>query len=789
VARLLPRPDGGSALPAVLDVLTPPYRAGIGHLDVPLVAGRLTTQGPHHQPVLLVRLHRPLVDEALVVTGTAAGTSTGAPAVFAPWSSEGSLLLLLRPELVDGATGTGGLDVEVVVTRVSGPGAFATVPDLDGDAAEQLDDDEAAELVGGTVLEGLLGRVLYLADLEKQRIDRLGRELRTVRHLPLARAGALDSLGADLGVPRRQDPPTVAGGPPVREDDEHYRARLAIYRSWRLPTPGGLAMALNGPGDPTDPNAGLPSRVGVTDRFEVSDERDRLSLALKLVHRGAFGAELRAGLHDRLRRVHLVDLDRPPPVGLPTARARRWAADRDTLAASLVRDGGDDARYLAPRLAGALARAVRVLDRLDDDGGLELVRAHVTEPDGHHELGQAATITPLEPGRLDALAAAVAALDPEDVRDDPRATALAAGLQPRSTAEDPAGAWLFEACGLPTVHPSDLGLLLSVQPTFGQLIEGPDEATGADEWFARYHPPGSAGVHVRAAAALDEVDAAFAVAGLPAPPAPLAPAARELALDAVAAQPAPGLPGLLDAAVAAGLVSSDPARTATDVTALMNLDQVAVLPIPEADLAAVGDAAAVRDRLAAIAGALGAAGFASTRGVWDAAAARLLVLASVSVLPGSSASGGAAPPVAYRWQVVPIGGDGTYGGSPVPPVTLTRSVGGRVQGRAAAQGLGVLASIGWSRTGLADPYEVKVGLPAGAVLDLDQYGFVMNLLDELHPTGVMVDTFDIRRRHVDVDGDGEPEWLSSRVARTYLGYQRRRAAWGGAGRPVRGGGR
>jgi hypothetical protein len=786
VTRLLPRPDGGSALPAVLDVLTPPYRSGIGHLDVPLTVGRLTTEGPHHQPVLLVKLRRPLVDEAIVVAGEAGGDPTGAPAVFAPWSADGSLLLLLRPELVEGATGTGGLDVAVTVTRVTGPGAFATVPSLDDPGAEELDADEAADVIAGVVLEGLLGRVLYLADLEKQRIDRLGRELRTVRHLPLARAAALDALGADLGVSRRGDPPATLGGPPVREDDDSYRSRIAIFRSWRLPTPGGLSMALNGPGGPGDPNAGLPSRFGVTDRFEVSDERDRLSLALKLVHRGAFGAQLRAGLHERLRAVHLVDLDAAPPAGLPAARAARWAADRATLGAGLTRAGGDDTRYLAPRLAAALARAARVVERLGDGAGFELLRAHVTDPDGHHELGQAVTLTPIEPGRLDALATAADALDPDDVGDDPQATALAAGLRPRSSVDDPAGAWLFEACGFPTVHPTDLGLLLSVQPTFGQEIDGPDAITTTEEWFARYHPPGTAGIHVRAAAALAEVPAAFTAAGLPAAPGSLDPTDRQAALDAVTTQAAGDRPALLDAAVAAGLVASDAPRTATDVVGVMNLDQIVVLPYAQADLVAVGDSAAVRDRLAAIAGALGGAGFPSVRGLWDQAGTRLLVLASVSVLPGSGLQGGTAPPVAYRWQVVPVGGEGTYGGSPVAPVTLTRSVGGRVQGRPAAEGLGVIASIGWSRTGLADPYEVKVGLPAEAVLDLDQYGYVMNLLDSLYPIGVMVDTFDIRRRHVDADGDGDPEWLSSRVARTYLEYRRRRAAWGGAGRPERG---
>ena len=50
----------------------------------------------------------------------------------------------------------------------------------------------------------------------------------------------------------------------------------------------------------------------------------------------------------------------------------------------------------------------------------------------------------------------------------------------------------------------------------------------------------------------------------------------------------------------------------------------------------------------------------------------------------------------------------------------------------------------------------------------------MNLLDHLHPIGIEVNTFDIRRRHVDLTGAGTAEWLTSRASRTFHVYRQRR---------------
>lgn len=88
-------------------------------------------------------------------------------------------------------------------------------------------------------------------------------------------------------------------------------------------------------------------------------------------------------------------------------------------------------------------------------------------------------------------------------------------------------------------------------------------------------------------------------------------------------------------------------------------------------------------------------------------------------------------------------------------------------------GIALVVCVAYMRRGLADPYEVRVEMPDGAVLDFDQYGYLMNLLEELCPMGVEINTFDIRRNHVSTDG-GPPQFLSGEASRGYPRYRQRR---------------
>jgi hypothetical protein len=81
--------------------------------------------------------------------------------------------------------------------------------------------------------------------------------------------------------------------------------------------------------------------------------------------------------------------------------------------------------------------------------------------------------------------------------------------------------------------------------------------------------------------------------------------------------------------------------------------------------------------------------------------------------------------------------------------------------------------LGYVRRGLADPYEFRLELPPEALLTLEQYEFVMNVLERVCPIGVQANTFSIRQSHVDLDGDGNAEALPPSLFRTYRRYHRR----------------
>jgi hypothetical protein len=86
-----------------------------------------------------------------------------------------------------------------------------------------------------------------------------------------------------------------------------------------------------------------------------------------------------------------------------------------------------------------------------------------------------------------------------------------------------------------------------------------------------------------------------------------------------------------------------------------------------------------------------------------------------------------------------------------------------------------MVCLGHARRGLADPYEVRVELPQGAVLDRDQFGYVMNVLENLCPLGIEINTAELRRSHVQFGEDGvDQPFLARDASRTYHRYRRRR---------------
>ncbi len=774
--RADPRPLAGSGLDAALDLLPPPFAAGATHDVVPLAAGLFSVEGPRRRPALLVRLRRSLAADAVVVRGQVDG-HTLPPVVFAAYTPAGCLLPLHVPELPPGTDGTGSFAVAVQVWHLVGGDSAGAAHDDEAVVARTepggpsaLPDAEAEALVEAVVLDGTLARLMLLAGLEKQRLLTAGREVAAGRHVGLARACALDAQGADLGVPRL-----------ASEADDAYRARLAIYSSWRLATPQGFAAALNGPGPDDAHNAGLPATVGVSARFRIVDAASPLALAVRLVEvdgpvplRERFAALLRGGL--------LLDLDSPASPELPAEVQSHLEDVRAVLGAALTRDGTDATRHLSRLAASCLARAVRLLEALTGDGSLTLVRAWVPDPDSRHELGLGVTLERLGPSRLDAAAtaaraaaaqaAAGQAVDLPGGPATPETVAAVLAARPRDGAADPLGAWLFEAAGIATATAADAtSVHVSPLPTFGLVVEGPAQLPtgGTGQFAARLRQDQSTGRHVLVDEAWGRARAPLSALG---GSDPLSPDALRSALEALAAAGAP-LPPALGPLAGVGLAPALPGELAARILDAYDLDLLAAVPVADdpAGLAADSpEAQQLRERMVARSDALTGAGFHSVR-VLPAPGGGTLLLAGLSVLPGGANRPGQAPPAAYRWYVTELpAGDSEQAG----PLRLTRSAGSRAAVRARRPGLALVVCVAYLRRGLADPYEVRIEMPGDEVLTLDQYGYVMNLLEALCPLGIEINTFDLRRSHVSVDG-GPPTFLSSRVSRSYTRFRRRRA--------------
>jgi len=732
MSTVLPRPFDGGGVDLFASALTVPYAAGMESGTVPLANGTFAVTTPRRAPVLLVRLRRNLADEAVVVRAKAGGTDL-APVVLAPFSAEGTLLPLFRPEVPEDGEGSGPFSVAATVELVTGEQRLLAHPE----PTAVLDGDAAAALVEGVVLEGRFARLLYLGTLEKQRIVRQAREISAAAHLDLAHSGALDQRGLGLGVPRRKDRP---------ESDAEYRARLAIYEQWRLATPAGLRRSLDT----------LLPRAGITAPVRLVEQTNDLAVSLKLVAVGPDGTLQRGIFQTLLCEVFFVDLDTETSRNIPEPRRAGLEALRTDLATSLVRTAGDPrTRFMAPLLARSLGRLLALLRQLGQDDAVELLRAFDAVGGSRYELGLGIDLARFTAAQLDALVAAAAATP-------------VAGTTPRPSAEDPVGRWLYDACGFRTVQAVDATTVhLSTLPTLGSWIDGPNElpVSGTGTYLARMPSPAGTGRHTRLQELIDALAEGLRTTVLS--PSDLQ---SELDTDRVVTNPPP-VPDALAPLVASGILAADCKALATQLVDTADLGTIAGLVVADATV----------DSVAAIVSTLQDSGFSSTRAIWDGS--RLVVLASVAALPGGSPGSGEPPAASYYWYAAQIP-------QPVPgaapPVQLDQRRGGRATVRTGRMGVSLLTCVSYVRRGLADPFEVRVEIDdPEVVLTLDQYGYLMNLLEATYPIGIEVNTFDVRRHHVDADGDGKAEWLTSRASRTYHQFRHRRPFGSGRGRDQR----
>ncbi|MBH0053133.1 hypothetical protein I6E74_02980 [Salinibacterium sp. SWN139] len=734
-----------------------PYNGGVGGDTIAIVDGTLAVTASHRHPTLLLCLRRPLVDERLVVS-IVVGEQRHPDVVFGAYSHEGTALPAVAPTTT--ADLSGPFSVHVTVRYQGGDAAFS------GTSPEEpaLQSPDVEELLEGRLVTGVLGKLAVIGALEKQRLIAQAREVAASRSLDLARRHSLDVLGVELGVPRRTD---------IDEADDAYRARLAIFRAFRLSTPGGFANALNGPGDPEGANRGLPALAGVKHRFDIIEQINPLSVALKLVEVGD-GSSLN-DFHKKLRRNHLVDLLHRAPTQLPPARRVEWEADRATIRSEVIVPAGDSARYLHPGAARCLASAVRLMRGVGISDQISLNKAHDPQAGSEFELGLGIVAGKLTQEQLKTLVERIPEVARSERVEDPN-VALAADMHPRPVEDDPLGAWFFNACGFVTVvEHSTKEVLLSPFPMHGLSIEGPGRLDPGDSvrLRARYVSASSGGVHVLAAQARQRVEGAFAV-GEQLRLMSIVDGAQLTEIVESIAGDAPDAPVAFAPLVKAGIVARDSAAQATSLLGAADLDlAVAFLWKREEVVGTRGDDSLVK-HVSELSRVLTDGGFSSVVGLSSASSDSLVLVASVAQLPGSLSVPGEPPAAAYWWtETAIISGPHSVQRHPCG-ISADGSTSVRV--RARAEGIGLVAVVGYHRVGLADPYGVRITLAdPEALLTAEQYGYVMNLLGAFCPIGIEINTFDLRRAHVDADGDGESEWLTSRASRSY--HQYRQVRW------------
>lgn len=748
--------------------LTAPLQAGAMDSELSFTAGnRIVISGSVREPLLLVAPKEPLNKTGIRLNAVL--DPDGAPAKlqtlrFEAYTEPGAYLLLHRPAIDP-------------VTRSSGPFTLQLALeffDEDGAAVAVADSTPATHL-NVRLVQGTLGTLIYLLGAEKQRIRRQAREIVAMRSLTHARRDALNKFGADLAVPRfynriqydtaKKEIVTVheeAPGKLVREPDPDYRRRLRLYLPFLMPTPGNVLRLLNGPGSPADPNAGAIGELGSKPRFSLVQQNNELAFA---VHLSATSPDLLKNLLDYLGKVYLVW-----PANVPAANSIHSSRPLPSLARQRMADLRRDLRKtfdfgsamaIAPQLAWQLGRVARCCQALGFGAKIAVQRAQDANGGSRYQLGLGVDIQPLTAAQLDALHAARTAQNrlPADSQE---IETLIRSMQSKPAAADPQGEWLFAGCGLRTIHRvSGNTLYLSHLPTFGLVVQRtqPQDPRGAGPFEARYHAPGDPGANVVLTEAIAGTSAIWAARG----------AEAFTVLTDAAAQAAwsqPVVPGagaqiVFKAAGLPGLASN-----AEAVQALKNLpaELIETLQLgPVLSQQIIAGAPAAIPTLRALVDLLRAAGIVSVLPLVVAGNLVHLVLGVIG-LPEAGINLSDRRATGFRWYVAPVQGPGGN----------IKTIGARTLYAPLGEGINAIVCVGYARRGLADPYEFRVELPEGANLNLVQYEYLMNLLERVYPLGVEVNTFSIRRQHVDLDGDGQAEALPPSVSKTYRRFQRQR---------------
>ena len=759
----------------VLGSMSGPLEWGASTTSLELTPqGQLKVDWTARRPVILASLVKSLDAETVTIIATldpdGAAREKLPAATFAPYSETGAALSLYVPRLAPGATSAPRVTLEIDVTVQP-----------DDDPAEAVPITDIPAYLKFEILEGNFGKLLFLLVQEKARVRREGRRLAAAKCLNTARLDALDRMGADMGVPRFQDDLvydpdrdelktvilTDAAGDPALESDRGYAQRLAIYRPFLLSSRQRMLEMLNGSGQADDENTGLLEGLGLTSRFAVADDNNPFAIAIRIL--GIGSEDPRTHFVNYVRNDVLTWLPNSPRANtvhaaryLPSARHAEVLQLRARL-----RDAYDfpSGAAVAPVLAESLDRLGRVLRALGHTSKLTITRAQDATAGSRYELGLGVDVTVMTSAQLDGLAANVNDTA-RPVTTDAVAEALILTLRqqpPVSSPDDPDGGWLLSTCGFQTVHRLDAATVyLSHLPILGLVVDGPItvDTGGTANFDAHFFPAEDPAINAALLAGLESAATAWASAGQT-PWTRLTPAEQTAALGQVSPQPANG--PAMETFAAAGLPAiPDPAEL---VTSLGNVpaDMVTVISLDAALASSIlaGDPAAA-STLQALVDVFKNAGLASSVPLVTSAN-DVIVVVSVLGLPQIGVNLAQRRASGFRWYTVPLGGAGT-----------AKGFGSTTDVHASTAGAIALVCLGYVRQGRADPYELAIKLPNQATLTLHQYEFLMNLLQRICPVGIQINTYELRRKHVDLDGDRQAEPLAASVSKSYRSFVRTR---------------
>jgi hypothetical protein len=797
------------------------HRNQIQHLTAPFVAGATNTPIAIsntglidvtgfpgellREPLVLITLTKPSSDRRLRVIAVLSSSNPPIPLQtleFAPYSETGATLPLYRPPVNVNTQIAAGFALTLTVTE------FANEQDTTGTPISPADIRQRLE---AHLLQGLMGRMLYLLGAEKQRIRRQAREIVAMRSLDLARDNALDRIGADLGVRRFLDfllfrKPEPGQEPaifnrfkfgelrfgagfsgeiitePRREPDVEYRRRLAIYYPFLTPNHRTILDALNGSGATTDPNRGLLSQLGVQQRFQLLEESNDFGIAIHLMAVG--DTALRTNFLNYIRNVYLIlpnrnatnnqiHRDRPQP------QAKRQQIE--DLRTRLIQNFDftfDSSAAIAPMLATALDRVGRCRRALGITIPWQVFRAQDSRPQSaggssRYELGLGIEVSLPTPAELNQIVARRA--NPNRTRADAEIEGLIQAMTPRSPADDPEGRWFLEPCGIKTAHrtPGDR-LYLSHLPTFGMEITGvANIATGNSTALnARYNAPGDPGSNFVLTTGLAAALTTWTNAGNTSWT--VLPDANAPTVWGRAQVPGFGVKQILEASGLPAIDTSDKLATVVQQLGGIPSDLFETILLPTALTTSIlaGQNSAISS-LKTLVRLLRQNGLSSALPLITGANEMTLVV-GVTNLPGVGINLSERRSTGFRWYVVPISPSASDRQQNQAPADVIGATGSQTQLIPGSPGLLAVVAVGYARRGLTDPYQFRVQLPNNAVLTLLQYEFLMNLLQHLHPLGIEVDTFAIRQNNVDLDGDGNPEPLQINISKTYRQFRRSR---------------